>query len=170
MNKIYVFVPLICLLAFGGFYLDFSKKYEAQIQVKKDIAAAEHAAKLKAEAEIRVKAIAETVALQNQRKKEREEKEKREEAEKKAREEAVIRRDLVFHDKQKLDDQIRRLTKEITAEKEAMLKIEEDKKRNVSEKAFLEVYVKKAEANVKSLRDLLDKIAVAEEASVKKSS
>jgi colicin import membrane protein len=167
MNKIYVFVPLIAVLVFGGVYYNFNKHYEAQIVAKKHEEALKREAKAKADAELRAKVYAETQALQEKRKKERLDKEAREEAAKKAREEAVTRRDLAYHDKQKLEDQVRRLEKDVKIETEALAKLEEDKQRNTAEKAFLDVYVKKAEANTKSLRDVLNKLAAIEDARAK---
>ena len=164
MNKVYLIFPLIGLLIFGGFYINFDKGYEAKLTAIK--ARAEQDKKDKAQALIteRTKAIDAAVQAQAVRKKEREEKERIEEAKKVARQEAEDHRQKSYDDRNKFRDQVNRLKKDLTDVKEATVKIGEEKKRYSDEETFLKNYVKQAEANVKYYYDLLDKITAAEKA------
>ena len=58
----------------------------------------------------------------------------------------------------------RKIEKDIKVEKEAIAKIEADRKLAVDEQTFLKEYVKQAEANTKSLTEVLDKITAADKA------
>lgn len=164
MNKIYIIVPAILLVAFGGIYWDFSKKDAAKqagilakaAQAKKDKAALEVAN--------REAAIKAAVEAQEKRKQEREAKEKLEESKRVARETAEDKRQRAFSDVNKLADQSRRLKQDFEAVQEEIKKIEQEKKTLIDEQAFLKNYTKQAESNVKYYYDLLDKIALAEKA------
>jgi len=167
MNKVYLIIPLIGLLIFGGFYYDFTSKYEARAkeatakieQEKKDRAARDIANR-----ELAIKAAVETQA---KRKLEREKREAAEEAKRVARQEAEDQRLRAYDDRNKLREQVTRLKKDLEEVKAATAKVADEKKRHLDEGAFLRTYVKKAEANVKYYYDLLDKIAAAEDAKAK---
>jgi chromosome segregation ATPase len=167
MNKIYILVPLISVLVFGGFYLNFTKTYEARIAEAK--AKVEEERKLKAKRDIaaREQAIKAAIEAQEKRKKEREEKERIEEGKKKARLDAEDRRQRTFDERKRFRDQVDRLKKEIEVVKADIAKLEQERKNHLDEQAFLRDYVKKAETNVKSYYDLIDKIAAADAAAAK---
>lgn len=162
MNKVYIIFPLIGILIFGGFYLSFDKSYEAKLASIKAKAVEDKQAKLKQQVLDREKAIAAAVEAQKINKVKREEKERQDEAKKVARQEAEDRRVRAYDDRNKFRDQVGRLKKELEEVKGSMTKIEEEKKHHLDEEAFLKIYVKQAEANVKYYYDLLDKIAAAE--------
>jgi hypothetical protein len=164
MNKAYIIFPLIALLIFGGFYVSFSKGYEAKVaeakakveQAKKD--------KLAQQVKDRETALAAATKAAIDRKKEREERDRVEEAKKVARQEAEDRRMRAHDDLLKFRDQNTRLKKDLDEVKEVIGKVSEEKKRHADEEAFLKTYVKQAEANVKYYTDLLDKVTAAEKA------
>ncbi|MBI2517393.1 MAG: hypothetical protein HYV95_10830 [Opitutae bacterium] len=164
MNKIYILIPLVGVLVFGGFYLNFTKTYEARIAEAK--AKVEEERKLKAKRDIaaREQAIKAAVEAQEKRKKEREEKELVEEGKKKARLEAEDRRQRTFDERKRFRDQVDRLKKDIDAVKAEIAKLTDEKTHHVDEQSFLRDYIKKAEANVKTYYDLIDKIAAADAA------
>ena len=164
MNKAYIIFPLIGILIFGGFYLSFSKGYEANIAAAK--AKAEQIKKDKTLKDIanRDLAIKAAVEAQAKRKLEREEKERVEEAKKTARQDAEDRRGRTYEDRNRLREQVNRLKKDLDEVKGTFGKLEEEKKTRADELVFLKTYVKEAEANVKYYYDLLDKIAVADKA------
>ena len=164
MNKVYLIFPLIGLLIFGGFYINFDKSYEAKLTAIKAKAEADKVAKAKQQIADRESAIKAAVEAQALRKKEREEKERVEEAKKVARQTAEDTRQKSFEDRNKFRDQVNRLKKDLADVKEATGKIAEEKKHNSDEDVFLKNYVKQAEANVKYYYDLLDKITAAEKA------
>ena len=164
MNKAYFIIPLIGVLIFGGFYMNFSRGHEAHLaQVK---AKAEEAKKEKARQQVldREKAIAAAVEASKLRTEERLRKEKIEEDKKNARQAAEDKRLRANSDKTKLTDQVRRLKKDLEEVQEEIKKIELERKTLQDEQTFLRAYVKQAESNVKYYYDLLDKIAAAEKA------
>ncbi|HEY4248005.1 MAG TPA: hypothetical protein VGM64_14235 [Lacunisphaera sp.] len=164
MNKAYLIFPLIGLLVFGGFYINFDKGYEAKelaIKVKADNEKKAKALQQVADREAAIKAAVEAQAI---RKKEREEKERADEAKKLAKQQAEDYRQKTFDDRNKFRDQVARLKRELAEVKETTAKIAEDKKSEVKEEEFLKNYVKLAEANVKYYYTLLDKISAAEKA------
>lgn len=162
MNKAYLFAPLLGCVAFFAVYWNFTSDYKKKEADKVEKVRVEREEKLKKEAELRKKAIEDAVVSMEKRKKEREEKETKDRNEKEARQNAVDARDKAGRDQQKLSQQVERLKKELTAEKEAVEKIEKDKTGYLAEQAFLRDYVKKAEENVKSLEAVLKKIADAD--------
>jgi hypothetical protein len=164
MNKVYLIVPLIGLLLFGGFYVKFSRGYEAHLTELK--VKADEARKAKAQQQIkdRENAIKAAIEASKKRELERKEKERIEEAKRVARQEAEDQRLRTYDERNKLRDQVSRLKKDLEEVKAATAKVAEEKKRHLDEEAFLKTYVKQAEANVKYYYDLLDKITVAEAA------
>ena len=163
-SYIYFLVPLIGLIAFGALYWNFSEGYEAELAERERIIRVEKEEKLKAEAKNREKAIKDAIAAQERRKEEKAEKEAKEKADQEARQLALEARDKANRDQLKLAQQIERLDKDIKVEKEAIAKLEEERKRAADEEQLLKTYVKQAEANSKSLTEVLDKIIAADAA------
>jgi hypothetical protein len=164
MNKVYLILPLIGLLIFGGFYYRFTSSYDVRVkaeQVKVEQEKKERVARDITNRELAIKAAIETQA---KRKIEREKKEAVEEAKRVARQEAEDHRLRTYDDRNKLRDQVSRLKKDLEEVKAATTKVADEKKRHTDEEAFLKTYVKQAEANLKYYYDLLDKITVAEAA------
>ncbi len=164
MNKSYFIFPLLGLLIFGGFYLNFEKSFQAkQVEAK---AKADDIKKAKAKQDIanREAAIKAAIEAQAKRKAEREERDRVEDAKKTARQDAEDLRQRNYDERNKLREQATRLKKDLEEVKAATAKVAEERKKFVDEKAFLMTYVKQAEANVKYYYDLLDKITAAETA------
>lgn len=164
MNKVYLIVPLICLLIFGGFYMNFSKGYKARLELAASKAEETRKEKLKSEAAARDLAIQNAVLAQETRKIERLAKEKIEEDKKLARQAAEDKREKAYNDKNRLTTQVRNLKKDLDELQGEIKKVELQNKSLVDEQTFLKGYVKQAESNVKYYYDLLDKIALAEKA------
>lgn len=164
MKKAYFIAPLAALAVFIGLYANFQSGYKARETAKIEQQKLAREAKIKAEIDARREAVEEALKSQEARKKEREAKEAKEKLEKEARQAALDARDRVYRDQEKLARQIDRLKKDIALEKEGLAKVQEAKKAALSEQAFLKEFVSKAEANAKSLEDLLNKIAAAETA------
>lgn len=164
MKKAYLLVPFVALLLFIGLYWNFKSGYEAREQAHKAQIQADKKAKLDAEVEARRQAIDEAVKAQEVRKKEREAKEAAERLKQEARQAALDARDKAFHEQEKITRQIERLKQEISAEKAALAKLEVTRTSQLAEQEFLKTYVRKTEANVKALEDVLRKIDQAEAA------
>lgn len=167
MNKIYILVPLIGMLLFGGYYLNFSKGYEAAKDAKKKEAEAIIKAKKDLDLKNREVAFKAAIEAAAQRKLEREKKEQIETAKKEARLQAEELRQKTFDDRKLLRETVERLKKEVAAIQAEVAKFEEEKKQHTNELTFLKEFVQKAEANQKYYYDLLDKIAAADAAKAK---
>lgn len=164
MNKIYILIPLIGMLLFGGYYLKFDKGYEETLQKKKADAEAVIKAKKEQDAKNREIAYNDAIKAAAKRKLEREEKERVDTAKKEARLQADELRQKTFDDRKYANEQVERLKKEVAAVQAEVAKYEEEKKNRASEMVFLKEFVQKAEANQKYYYDLLDKIAAADKA------
>jgi colicin import membrane protein len=163
-NLIYFLVPLVGLVVFGLFYWNFSSKFEAREAAQKAKIKQEKEAKLEKEAKDREKAIKDALAAQERRKAEKAAKEAKEKADQEARQLAIDARDKANRDQIKLAQQKERLQKDIKDEQAAIAKLQAEKKDALDEQTFLKNYVKQAQANAKSLHEVLDKIAAADAA------
>jgi len=161
---VYFLAPIIGLIIFGAVYWNFSSGYEAKEAAKALKAKQEKEAKILEQARQNEKAIREANAGVLRRKAEREAKEAKDKKDHEARQAAMDAKDKAGADRDKFAKQVTRLEGDIKVEKEAISKLEEDKKRLVDEQAFLRIYVKQAEDNVKSLKNVLDRIVAADAA------
>lgn len=164
MNKIYILVPLIGMLLFGGYYMNFSKGYEAARAAIKQKADADLKAKKELDLKNREKAYQMAIDAAAKRKLERDEKDRIETAKKEARLQAEEQRLQAFDNRKLLREQVDRLKKEVAAVQTEIDKFNEEKKQRSNELTFLKEFVQKAEANQKYYYDLLDKIAAADKA------
>jgi len=161
---IYLLVPLCGLIVFCVFYIPFSNRY-AQMQVLAHKAeVAKRNQELEQEANDRIKAnqVATEAALR--RKAEREAKAARDKAEKDALDKADAARVKAHNDKQKYEQEVTELTKEIKLEQAAVAELQTNQEDVLKEQAFLKTYVQQAEANRQEILALLDKLAAAEKA------
>ena len=164
MKKAYFLVPIIGVIVFAFFYWGAVKDIQAKDLAEKRHTEEVRQKKLQDEVVTREKAYKDAVVQAERRKKEKAEREAKDQADRDAREALINEREKSFRDQEKLARQIERQNKDITAEKEEIAKVEEQKKSFLSEQEFLKTYVKQAEANQKSLEDVLNKIAAAEKA------
>ena len=160
----YFLAPLVGLVIFSAIYWNFSKGIAARDAAHQ--AAVDQAKKEKADKQARdnAKAFAEAVATGERRKAERAAKDAKEKKDHDDRQAAVEARDKANRDQIKLAQQVDRLEKDIQTEKDAITKLEGDKKKSTDEQAFLVAYVKQAEDNARMLSQVLDKIAAADAA------
>jgi colicin import membrane protein len=167
MKKSYVYfvAPLAALLVFFfGFYWNAHRDYEGREQAKVKQANDSKRAKLEKEAKDREVAVKSAVELQEKRRVDKKARDERESKEKEEREKARQARDKAGRDADKLEQQAKRLAKEIDAEKRELAEVQVSKKRTEDEYAFQKQYVSKAEANSKNLASVLEKIAAADKA------
>lgn len=167
MKKSYVYfvLPLVALVVFFfGFYWNAHKKFEDREQAAIKKVRDERIAKLEKEAKDREAAVKSALDLQEKRRAEKKERDERETREKEEREKARLARDKAGRDSEKLEQQAKRLQKEIDTEKRELAEVQVEKKRVADEHGFLKEYVKKAEQNAKSLTGVLERIAAADKA------
>lgn len=163
-THLYFLFPLIGLIAFGAVYWNFNEGYEANLAKEAAVIREAKQEKLRIEARNREIAIKDALAAQDRRRAEKATKEAKEKADSEARQLAIEARNKADRDQQKLGQQVERLQKEVKFEKEAIAEIEATKKQAIDEQTFLRTYVKQAEANARSLSEVLEKIAAADTA------
>jgi len=167
MKKSYVYfvIPLLTLVVFFfGFYWNAHKDYEARGQAKIEKAKAEKEQKLLKEAKDREIAVKSAIEMQEKRKKEKQERDIRDAREKEEREKSRQAREKSARDADKAEATVKRLQKEIEVAKKEIVEAQAEKKRVMDEQNFLKEYVKKAEANTRSLTGVLERIEAADRA------
>jgi uncharacterized protein (DUF3084 family) len=163
-KKIYILVPIIATALFAFYYMGFAKEYEeAELQKIEDAKQIRRDQMLQ-EAEDRKQAIAEALALNAERKAAREAKEAEDLAKKEAREAARDERDIAYRDRNKLDDKVKDLDRQIAEVKASIAEVEAKKKLLIDEEKFLQTFVVAANANVNSLERVLQQIKDANDA------
>ena len=158
MNKVYFLVPLVAILAFGGYWYSFKTAYEAKAAVA--AAQARHMRELKVEQDRQnhIKAIDEANAMAAKRKAEIEAKKAREKKERDDRLAALDARDKARSDEYRNKGDSERLQKDVNDLKEEVLKIETDTKSIQTDKNLVNEYIAKARENLKGLYSVGDKI------------
>jgi colicin import membrane protein len=166
MKKTYVYflAPLAGLIIFGAIYWNFSKGFAAREAARVAAEKQKKEDKLRAQAKANEQAIREALAAQERRKAERAAKEAKDKKDHDDRQTAQDAKEKAFRDKEKFGKQVNVLKGELQTEKDSIVKLQADKKKYIEEQAFLRIYVKQAEDNVKSLMQVLDKIAAADAA------
>ena len=160
----YIVVPLILLVIFSAVYWNFSKGLAAREAKRVAEAEQKKKDKLRDQAQKNEQAIREALASQEKRKAERAAKDAKDKKDHDDRQAAVEARDKANRDQLKLNQQVERLENEIKAEKDAIAKLQIEKKKAADEQAFLVGYVKQADENARLLSQVLDKIATADAA------
>lgn len=162
MNKAYLFVPLIATLVFGGYYWNFRVGYNKEMEAKKVAAREAHIAKLHKEEQERREAIDKANQQAESRKQQKLDKEAREKKAQEERAQSYEEQRLAQAEERKLADQVKALSREIDGVKKEVAELEASKKVAVSEEAFQQTYVAKAQANVRGLTETLEKIEAAD--------
>ena len=161
---VYFLAPIVGLIIFGAVYWNFSSGYEAKEAAKALTIKQDKEAKLMAQAKANEQAIKDANAGVARRKLEREAKEAKDKKDREIRQMAMDAKEKAWADKEKFAKQVTRLEADVKSEKDAIAKLEDDKKKLIEEQAFLRIYVKQAEDNVRTLKLTLDKIAAADAA------
>jgi hypothetical protein len=161
---IYMLVPLCGVIVFSIFYFPFANHY-AEIQVQKHKQeVAERNQKLEDEAKARQQASIEANLNAEKRKAERDAKLAREKAEEDTLSAADGARVKAHNDKQKYEQEVTELTKEIKLEQAAIADLQNNKEDALKEADFLKSYIQQAETNRQNILGLLDKLGAAEKA------
>ncbi len=164
MKKVYVLIPIIGCLAFGGLYWNFLSKHAEVEAAKKALIIKEKKDKEAKELADRQKAYEDAIALAERRKKEKEAREEKARLEAEARQALIDERDKALQDQRKQEIQVNQLKDELKVEKEAVAKIKDQIKSYQAEIDAQQVYVKQAQANEKSFELILTKIEAADKA------
>jgi hypothetical protein len=161
---LYFVVPIVLVLIFIPIFWRFNSTYEAKEAQRAEVI---HQKKVEAIAEQdrqRQKAIDESLVTQARRQKEKKERDDRLQKERDEREAAVQARNKSANDSQGLKNRIDRLTRDVEAVKADIAKLEADEVKQRQEADGSKQYVVLAEANVKNLSQVLDRIQAADAA------
>jgi hypothetical protein len=161
---IYMLVPLCGVIVFCLFYIPFARSYDQKLAQKHKQDLIEQQDKANADAEARRQASIEANQNAEKRKAEREARAARDKAEQDALAAADAARVKAHNDKQKYEQEVTELTKEIKLEQAALAELQTNKEDALKEQEFLKSYVQQAEANRQEILGLLDKLAAAEKA------
>ncbi len=164
MNKVYIFVPILCLAGFSFIYWNAHSELVQRAENARKAAEDARQKKIADEVAAREKAYKDAIATAEKRKKEKAEREAQDQANRDARDALLNEREKMRLESDRLARLIERQTKDIEVEKEDLNKIEEQKRGYLAEQEFLRSYVKQAETNQKGLEDVLTKIAAADKA------
>jgi hypothetical protein len=164
MKKFYVLFPAIGLIVFGFFFWRFNVDFDANRQRIADEKRIEREKKAEADFQVKKKAVEEAIQIQEKRKIEKAEREKREADEKQLQIDLKDASDKARDERDRVLRTVDRLKNEIAIEDAALKKLASEKSNLVSEDEFLQKYVKAAEANQKSLEDVLKQIKKADDA------
>jgi colicin import membrane protein len=163
-SYIYMLVPVCGVILFSLFYIPFARNYDKHAADVLHEEAVERQKKADADAEARRDASIEANKNAELRRIERERKAAREKAEQDALNAAEAAAEKAHDDKQKFEDEVTDLTKQIKVEQTAIAAVERDKEDTLKEQDFLKTYVQQAEANRQNILSVLEKLAAAEKA------
>jgi colicin import membrane protein len=164
MKKYYVIFPAIGCVIFAFFFWRFNADFDANEKAKAEVKRIERENKIKADFEAKRKALEEAIAQQEKRKVEKAEREKRDAEERQAQLDLKDASDKARDDRDRVLRQVDRLKSEISVEEAGIKKLDAEKQSLVAEDEFLQKYVKAAEANQKSLEQVMTKIQAADKA------
>ncbi len=164
MNKWYIGIPFIALIAFAIFTFQYKKGYEAKIAEQARIEEQQRQDKLAEERANRLRAIEDATRNANLRKAEAEEAKARREAEEARREEERFALERAKTDQSRLKVEVKDVGEEVEREKRLLQAALEKKQAYEAEREFLMTYVDNARGQKKHFLGLVDKIEEAEKA------
>jgi len=163
-SQVYIIAPLVALVCFVAYYLNFSQDYDrkqaekaATIQKAKD-------EQLQEQNRLRLRAVQEALAAQEKRKADKAAKEATEQKKREDRQAAYQTRDRAQIGIAKWRERYERLSKDVGDAKELIAHIERDKLTLIEQKVFLQKLTEQTELNARSLSTVLDKIQKADDA------
>ena len=166
MNKWYFGVPLVLLVAFYAYFVQFDKKDDAEQRAKAEAIEQARLQKLEDERQARLKAVEEAKVLIAERKEEQERKKREKEAAEAKREEERLALERAKTESSQLKVEVKDVRDEL-ADEERLLKIALDqKKAHETEREFVIAYTETARKNKDRFLQLVDKIEESEKAKV----
>jgi hypothetical protein len=163
-SLLYFVVPIILVLVCIPFIWQHNANYEANELARAAVIRQGKIAAMNAQNAQREKAIQDSLVTQAQRQKERKEREDRIQKEKDDREAALQARNKALNDVSRQKDRMERAQKDVEVAKADIAKLEADESKQRQEEDAAKQYVVLAQANVKNLSQVLDRIAAADAA------
>ena len=161
---IYFLIPIAALVLFIPFYWNYASHYEGRIA--KMEADKEQARKTEIDSQNRMheQAVKDAIASQEKHKQEKAAKDALTLKNQEEREDAVNARNKAQTEQSRFEEKVNRLKEDVKVAEDEIDKLQADEAVQRQQQGFLDQYVKAAEANSKSLQDVLTKIAAADQA------
>jgi len=169
MKKTYLYflVPLVAMIVFSVYYWNFTANYD-QIQAAKEAEVQKsQQAQREEEARQRQKAVDDAYAQGLKRKADREAKLAREQKEEDDKTNATEANQKIHREVGRLRDKVESLTRLVKENQDDLDKFTSDKEQLETQRASIVALVPVAEANTKSLSEVIGKIAAADDAAAK---
>ncbi len=163
-SLLYFAVPIVAVLVFIPFFWRFNATYDAREAARAEVIHQGKIAQIAEQDRLRQKAIDDSLVTQARRQKEKKERDDRLQKERDDRESALQARNKANNDSVGLKNRIDRVTKEVETVKADIAKLEADEEKQRQEESAARQYVVLAEANVKNLSQVLDRIKAADDA------
>jgi ABC-type Na+ efflux pump permease subunit len=161
---LYFLIPVVALLGFIPIYWNYSSHFEdAQAQREATVRQGK-LNELKEQDRLRQKAVQDALDAQDRRKKEKAEREALEAKRTEEKEDAVQARAKAQSESRRVGEKVDRLKNDVKVVEDEVAKIQADETGLRTQQGYLEQYVQKAQANVKNLSQVLEKIAAADQA------
>jgi len=162
MNKLYFLVPLVGVLAFGGFYWPYLRQHEAHLVEQRRVAdlAQNEATRVRLAAQ--AEAVRQANLVLEQRRQERALQAQLEDSRQKARVDAELRRSAAFDREKSLRSQLSRLRGDLESRQAIVARAENQKLELEREQRFLEAHVRDVVADRDPYVRLLESLETAE--------
>src|SRR5471030_844219 len=161
---LYFLIPIAAVIAFIPVFWSFNSNYEADEAKRAEVVHQKKISEIAEQDRLRQKAIDDSLVTQARRQKERKERDDKLQKERDERESALQARNKANNDAVGLKNRIDRLTKDVESVKADIAKLEADEGKQRQEGDSAKQYVVLAEANVKNLSQVLDRIQAADAA------
>ncbi len=164
MNKWYFGIPLVALVAFFIYYLQFDKEYQADLKQKEAAHKQEMEAKTAAERAARLQAVEEAKKQIDARKLEQAANKALKEAEDAKREEERIAQERAKTDQSRINVELKDVREELVGEERLLKNAQELKRQHEQEREHVLGYNDAARKNRERFLGLIEKIDLAEKA------
>jgi hypothetical protein len=163
-SLLYFLIPVVALLCFVPIYWNYSSHYEEEQAQRDAVVRQAKLSELAAQDNLRRKAVQDALDSQARRKKEKAERDAIEAKHQEERDDAQQARAKAQSESRRIEEKVDRLKNDVKVVEDEVAKIQADETGLRTQQGYLEQYVQKAQANVKSLSQVLEKIAAADQA------
>jgi hypothetical protein len=163
-SLLYFLIPVAALLCFIPIYWNYSSHYEEAEAQRDAIVRQGKLNELAAQDRLRQKAVQDALDAQARRKKEKAERDALEAKHQEEREDAHQALYKAQSESRRIAEKVDRLKNDVKVAEDEVAKIQADETGLRTQQGYLEQYVQQAQAHVKSLSQVLEKIAASDQA------
>jgi hypothetical protein len=163
-SLLYFLIPVVAVLFFIPIYWNYLSHYDEREADRQATILEGKKEEIAEQDRMRQKAVQDALDAQEKRKKEKAEREALEAKRTEEREDALQARLKAASESRRLEEKVDSLKNDVKVEEDEIAKIQADESALRVEQGFLEQTTQKAQQNVQSLTQVLEKIAAADEA------